>query len=91
MRSQALIVKVKMAWRERGVAAMLDWAMKDPKSKVTYQHFPLASACLEQIENSTFSAAAPEMTPWEAMFGEQPDMGVWQKPLCRFRSRAFDA
>ena len=68
---------------DKGVRCILDNAMKDPKSKVTYQLFPYASLCLEQIENATFNSAAPEQTGFEAMTGVQPDMSVWQVPLCR--------
>ena len=68
---------------EKGCRCILDNAMRDPKSKVTYKLFPYAYMCLEQVENSTFNEAAPEQTPFEAVTGDQPDMSVWQVPLSR--------
>lgn len=68
---------------EKGCRCILDNAMRDKKSKVTYQLFPYASMCLEQIENATFNMEAPEQTAFEAVNGIQPDMSVWQVPLSR--------
>ena len=58
---------------DKGCRSILDHAMRDKKSKVTYKHFPYASQALTRIENMTFNAAAPEMTPFEAVNGIQPD------------------
>ena len=68
---------------EAGVRAILDHAMRDKKSKVTYKHFPLASEALTRIQNITFNAQAPEMTPFEAVNRIQPDASTAQSPLCR--------
>ena len=68
---------------DKGVRCILDHAMKDPKSKVTYKHFPYASECLTDIENSVFNPQCPEMTPFEAVEGIMPDASVWQIPLSR--------
>jgi hypothetical protein len=68
---------------ERKVSAILDWQMRDPKSQVTYAHFHLASECLTQIENMMFNPACPEVTADEAVNGVQPDVSLWQVPLCR--------
>jgi hypothetical protein len=61
----------------------MDNAKRDPKSKVTDQHWCVASEMATDIENMTFCPQSPERTPWESMYREQPDASIWQIPLCR--------
>ena len=70
------------AWRLR-VRTIMDNARRDPKSKVTDQHWCIASEMATDIENMTFCPQSPERTPWESMYREQPDASIWQIPLCR--------
>jgi len=70
------------AWRLR-VRAVMEQARRDPKSKVKKHHWPYASDCITDIENMSFCAQSPEMTPWESVYREQPDWSVAQIPMCR--------
>ncbi len=81
--SQNGLAEANIKGWERGVKKILDWAMRDPKSKVTYEMFPLASDCLTEIENQLYTPEAPEMSPFEAVNGVQPDASIMQQPLCR--------
>ena len=55
------------AWRLR-VRAVMEQARRDPKSKVKKHHWPYASDCITDIENMSFCAQSPEMTPWESVY-----------------------
>ena len=67
----------------QGVRSILDEAQTDANSVVSDKFWNCASEVFTDIENMTFCANAPEMTPWERVMGQQPDAAVWQRPLAR--------